>query len=265
MGKFDIDKIKIFFYDIDGTTFDHSIYGVRESTYKALRELKKKGYKLCICTSRSKAEMVNLDKEFIDLADGVMALAGNYVEIEGKKDIKVFKREEIIDALNYMDENHITYRYATDDGNGYLNRHEKRVEDIFYRLYHMIPPVKDYDNDNIVHINFYPYDEKQVEIIEKMTPNAAHVNLSVTTELSPMGIDKGVAVLNIAEYYGYKKENICCIGDGDNDVSMLKKAAIGIAMGSGTKRCIEAADIVADKTNEDGFYKVLLNLGFIEE
>ena len=53
------NDIKIFFFDIDSTTFDHSIFAVRKTTMDALKLLKESGYKICISTSRSIAEVLH--------------------------------------------------------------------------------------------------------------------------------------------------------------------------------------------------------------
>ena len=37
------NDIKIFFFDIDSTTFDHSIFAVRKTTMDALKLLKESG------------------------------------------------------------------------------------------------------------------------------------------------------------------------------------------------------------------------------
>ena len=51
---------------------------------------------------------------------------------------------------------------------------------------------------------------------------------------------------------GIKPEEMAAIGDGNNDVSMLAYAGIGIAMGNGTRKAIEAADHVTGSVSEGG-------------
>ena len=41
-------------------------------------------------------------------------------------------------------------------------------------------------------------------------------------------------------------------GDGGNDMSIIKKAGIGVAMGNATNEIREIADVITDDNNHDG-------------
>lgn len=49
-----------------------------------------------------------------------------------------------------------------------------------------------------------------------------------------------------------EKDEICCMGDYDNDVWMFKEAGISIAMGNVPDRVKSAADYVTEDHNKDG-------------
>lgn len=51
--------------------------------------------------------------------------------------------------------------------------------------------------------------------------------------------------------------------DGGNDISMLRHAAIGVAMGQAKEDVKEAADYVTDSVNEDGISKTMKHFGII--
>jgi len=261
-----LKNIRLFVFDVDGTTFDHSIYAIREQTLLGLQKLKQKGYLLCLSTSRSKDEMKDLPETFLGLFDVIVSLAGCCIEMKDHKITHAIRQDQLEAALHYMDENEITYRYATKEGRSFMNRHEQWVEDIFYRLYHMVPERKKYEKEEVLHINYYLNDHPALHKrnIESIIPNAVHTYLKVTTEITPEGVDKATELLRTAGYYGLNAENVCAFGDGDNDISMLKAAGFGIAMGNGTAACREAADYVCEDIREDGFYKALCHFGFIE-
>lgn len=48
-------------------------------------------------------------------------------------------------------------------------------------------------------------------------------------ELNPKGCSKGTGVLRLAELLGLKRENVYCVGDNENDISMLEISAIPFA------------------------------------
>ena len=65
-------------------------------------------------------------------------------------------------------------------------------------------------------------------------------------ELMPAGVDKGAALLYLAEQLGVRREEIVAFGDGDNDAGMLRAAGIGVAMARGDESAKAAADCVAE-------------------
>jgi len=53
-------------------------------------------------------------------------------------------------------------------------------------------------------------------------------------------------------------------GDGGNDISMLRHAGIGIAMGNAKDDVKAVADYVTDNVDEDGIMKALRHFNVIE-
>lgn len=263
---FEIAKnIKIFFFDIDSTTFDHSISKVRDTTYYALRALKKNGYKICICTSRTKDEMRELPKDFVSLFDGFVCEAGAYMEKEGTPIVKLINKEEIKACFKYLDSVGITYRYATVDGGGYLNHHDTDKEGVFYHLYQMVPEIKPYEGEDVIHVLYYRKNEDNPKQVAKLMPSCQFVQMKFANEITTKGVDKSFQMLEMAEMFGFSKENVAAFGDGANDVSMIEAATFGVAMGNGVAALKQIADIVADDISNEGLYKVLVQYGFIDE
>ena len=67
--------------------------------------------------------------------------------------------------------------------------------------------------------------------------------------------DGDVGIRKIREIYNWKREEIMAVGDGPNDISMMKEAGIAVCMGNGTENCKEAADYVTDVIDCDGIMK----------
>ncbi|QFZ24916.1 HAD family phosphatase [Saccharothrix syringae] len=75
--------------------------------------------------------------------------------------------------------------------------------------------------------------------------------------LSPPGVTKGAALEELRRELGVSPRDTLAVGDGDNDVEMLRWAAHGVAMGQAPVTVREAADAVTSTVLEDGAAAVL--------
>lgn len=71
-------------------------------------------------------------------------------------------------------------------------------------------------------------------------------------EIMDKGVSKGNAVQHLSDIYKINREDIICIGDNENDISMLKYAGLGVAMGNASDIVKAEADYVTLKDVEDG-------------
>jgi len=62
---------------------------------------------------------------------------------------------------------------------------------------------------------------------------------------------KGIA--RVCEHRKLKMENIMVIGDGDNDIEMLKDAGIAVVMANGSASAKAVADLLAGNNDEEGW------------
>jgi hypothetical protein len=76
-------------------------------------------------------------------------------------------------------------------------------------------------------------------------------------EVMSKGISKGNAVSILSDMLGIERENVMCIGDSENDLSMIKFAGLGVAMGNAAECIKENADYITDINNEDGVAKAI--------
>ena len=76
-------------------------------------------------------------------------------------------------------------------------------------------------------------------------------------ETLPKGANKGVALKKLAEKLNIPREEVMAIGDGNNDIEMLKFAGVGVAMGNGTKMAKDAANYITDTNENNGVAKAI--------
>lgn len=71
-------------------------------------------------------------------------------------------------------------------------------------------------------------------------------------ELVPKGIDKAQSLSVLLKEIGMTKDEMIAIGDGFNDLSMIKYAGLGIAMENAQDIVKENADFITLSNEEDG-------------
>ncbi len=85
-------------------------------------------------------------------------------------------------------------------------------------------------------------------------------------ELGNAEASKGTAVEYLAKHYGAKLEQTIAVGDQRNDISMIKKAGLGIAVQNADEELKKHARVALDYTNdEDAIAKIIEIYGYTED
>ncbi|MCD8200602.1 MAG: Cof-type HAD-IIB family hydrolase [Clostridia bacterium] len=91
------------------------------------------------------------------------------------------------------------------------------------------------------------------------------VSSSTLAELSPKSDNKGTALEYIASYYGIPISETVAVGDNLNDLPMIKKAGIGIAVKNAEPELVRAAKAVTISCDEGAVAKVIEDYGFAKD
>ncbi|HPU07248.1 MAG TPA: Cof-type HAD-IIB family hydrolase [Thermogutta sp.] len=79
-------------------------------------------------------------------------------------------------------------------------------------------------------------------------------------EIMPAGTTKWSAICQLAAQRGVTPREICAVGDDVNDISMIREAGFGVAMGNAPDEVKKAAHWVAPPQEEDGLVAVIERL-----
>lgn len=79
-------------------------------------------------------------------------------------------------------------------------------------------------------------------------------------EFVPKGMDKGSTLKDLADSLGILQEEVAACGDGYNDLTMIKYAGLGVAMGNAQEEVKKAADYVTKTCEEDGVAFLIENI-----
>jgi Cof subfamily protein (haloacid dehalogenase superfamily) len=92
-------------------------------------------------------------------------------------------------------------------------------------------------------------------VLERVFERRAQVlrsGLLSVVEVLPLGVTKGTALEVVCSRLGIQPGEAICFGDNCNDVDMLRRAGIGVAMGQSPEDVRSQADYVTESNDEDG-------------
>lgn len=76
-------------------------------------------------------------------------------------------------------------------------------------------------------------------------------------EVMNRGVSKADAIAGLLERLGLEREDTIACGDGLNDLTMIRYAGLGVAMGNAQQAVKDAADVVTLSNDEDGLVPVI--------
>ena len=100
------------------------------------------------------------------------------------------------------------------------------------------------------------------ELAERFPDLAVSSSIPRNLEINSLEAQKGPALLRLAAHLGIAPEQTMAFGDDLNDVSMLRAAGIGVAMGNACPEAKAAAALVTASCDENGVAQALDRLLF---
>ena len=261
-------KIKMIGFDLDGTLLtDQKELG--EYTVQILKRAVEEGIVILPITGRP---LCGLPEEVTGLTGLRYAITANGARILDLKNAAVLKEqlvsvetaEKILDILgNYDSLREIYY-----DGTGYAEREKLEQIDHFFEEGPMAEYVRSTRQPVENLMDKFRQESREVDKVQGVFADlgereaaldeirklegvtitgALHNNI----EVNAAGVDKGNALLWLAQYLGIEPEETMAFGDGNNDITLLEKAGTGVAMKNGIEEVKHAADRVTEKTNDE--------------
>ncbi len=253
---------KALFFDIDGTLVSFGTHSIPESTIEALKAAHANGHKIFIATGRPKAIINNLDAiQSLNIIDGYITMNGAYCFVGDEVIYKSpIPHDEVVALGEICRENNYPCIFVAEHDIA-VCQPNKLVSDIFYDYLHVdeIPPKTTEEATATEIFQITPFiTQEQEDEITHLIPNCesgrwypAFADITAKGNTKQRGIDE------IIKYFGLKLEDTVAFGDGGNDVSMLRHAALGIAMGNAKDEVQACANYVTDTVDNDGIKKAL--------
>ena len=253
--------IKALFFDIDGTLVSFNTHKVAQSTIDGLNIAKERGIKIFISTGRPLSFINNLE-DIEHLIDGYITTNGSY-NFMGKSVISMHSipKEEVLTLVDYLNKHEYPAILVGTDNTAVIN-HKPIVDRIVIDTLNITNidfsiTAKTVLQQDILQITPFITQEQQ-DIIMPQIPHCA------SERWHPEFIDtvnkqasKGKALSDIVAYNDLLISETMAFGDGGNDISMLLKAGIGVAMGNANDNVKAMANYVTSSADDDVIYKAL--------
>ena len=267
-------EIRLIALDMDGTLLDS-----RKKLSQANRQA------LCACIEKDIMIVPSTGRTVDGIPEEVKSIPGiryavttNGAVIEDmqqkkKLDSRLMSWEQALSLLQMVDSCHVMYDPYI-DGRGISEpRFFDHMEEygLPSEIQALVRRTRDI-HENI--IEFVKISKKPVEKINLFFPNSqekARVrrlleqrddvlitpSMPFNLEINALGATKGEGLLRLGKHLGISREEMMAVGDGENDVSMLQAAGIGVAMKNSKTELFDFADYITDSNDEDGVAKAI--------
>lgn len=262
---------RIFFFDIDGTLVRFMHDRMSDQTRRDLDELRRLGYKLYVASGRAPSMMDNV-RDFV--FDGYIGLNGQYcvrgdVASDNPEVLRVesLHQTDIRSLIEYLKsaESDESVMFLTADG-AYINRVDQYAEEVGRTLRldpWQIADPSEFLETPVFQLLAFGTAENEHRILELM-PNAEYTRWHPSfIDVIPQGGGKHLGLRAACQAEGIPLELTVAFGDGDNDLTMIQEAGLGIAMANATHTVRAAADWMTLCVDEDGVSYALRELGIL--
>ena len=268
-------KYKLVCIDMDGTLLN-SKGEVTKENKEVMKRAQEKGVHIALTTGRIYQSAKGFNK-LIGLNGPIISTNGTYIGLPSQQEpfyYKGFTYDEVITFYKCAKKYPVEIHFSTIKG-VLCDERIKANEEYHNKLNSMLPEEERFeiayvgDFDNV----FKVYDgqilkafcmAKEKDALEQLKQELVQLNLYEVSsswdnniEIMPKGIDKGYGVRKLAELLGISREEVICIGDHENDLSMLQYAGIGVAMGNSTPEVLAQADDITLTNDESGVARAI--------
>ncbi|MBQ1516257.1 MAG: HAD family phosphatase [Lachnospiraceae bacterium] len=268
--------IRLIAFDLDGTLLDTE-KGLSERAARALKEAADRGVITVPATGRLQKGLPAAVRAMEHARYGILLNGGLVKDMKTGEEIFRcgFDREESLavwDAISGLDAMTDVYMGGLAFMNESLRERvgdyclTEAVVDLVYETRNFVPDVRELleaaePAECAEKFNVYFRASRYREMIAPTREMLARLPfLAVTTsvpnnlELNRAGADKGTGLRALCEALSIDPSETLAVGDGENDVTMLREAGIGVAMKNACPAALAAADAVTEQDNDhDGF------------
>lgn len=258
---------KMFCFDVDNTIYNHLSFEISKKTITAIENLKKDGHIIVLATGRNlfdfhSSKIVEMIKPHaIVHSNGLKVTIGEEVYFE-----HLFEKKLLKQVLEFSNDNGLIIG-STINNVHYFTNPETLPQIGSKKMFGGDIPFSPYEkllDQSIYSLNFFGK-ESQLEMLKNIFPEINYFMFAFFygADVMDMEISKADGIEKLFQHYSMTWKDVVCFGDSMNDIEMLKRAKLGIAMGNAIEIVKTYADYTTRNIEEDGVAYVIENLDLI--
>lgn len=269
-------KYKLVCIDLDGTLLNDN-KEISLENINIIKEAINSGIIVCITTGRV-LKFANRYNDILDIKIPTIASNGGVICYNAKElELNTLNFEQILKIKEIASKHNVDVYLNTEDS---IISEGKIPNDYSYKVLnekvcdkYKVNIIENYSFEklftkkkiNVVKaICINKYDLEEVRKVYNELEKTSEFEISSAEyeycEINAKGVSKGIAVEKLANKLKIDIDEVVCIGDGGNDIEMLKRSGLSIAMKNGMVNVKEIADYITDSNNDDGVGKALKKL-----
>ncbi len=259
-------KIKALFFDIDGTLVSFKTHQVPQSTVEAIAKAKANGVGIYISTGRPLQIITNL-KAIEPYIDGYITTNGALCFV-GDKTVCCNPIPEADVTTLIADADEHDYAVLVVGKNGVRLYNPKPIfDEVFVRDLNVtnidtsLSAADILGREPILQLTPFFSAEHEAQLMPRLADCVSGRWHPAFTDITSKYADKGKGLEAMADFLGISIDQTMAFGDGGNDVAILKRAGIGVAMGNGGEPAKQSADYITTSVDDNGVWNALKHFG----
>ncbi len=261
--------IKLISLDLDGTLLD-SKKRLSSRNEKALKDCIARGIHIVPTTGRTVDGVPSVIKEIPGVRYAIATNGAIIYDMKEQKviDSRMLDHDRALDILRMLEPYPVMFDpYINGRGiseERFLNHMDefgltKELQDMVRITRDVVPNIIRHVEETkcpIEKINIFfkeaALKEQIREILKGFSGLIITSSIPLNLEINNLEATKGKGILRLASYLGISRNQTMAFGDGENDMSMIEEAGIGVVMENGIESLKKKADYITKSNDEDG-------------